>query len=99
MDAAQQRTEKASPGTSLKPILPPRTSERWPRPRHVLETHSSTEDVGKMAAAAKVKTLVLSHLVGGAGPRGAAAPADPYTSDIKRFFDGEVIVGRDQMRI
>jgi hypothetical protein len=31
--------------------------------------------------------------------RGGAAAADPYTSDIKRFFDGEVIVGRDQARI
>jgi ribonuclease BN (tRNA processing enzyme) len=67
--------------------------------RHVLETHSSAEDVGKMAAAAKVKTVVLSHLVGGAGPRGGVAAADPYTENIKQFFGGEVIVGRDQMRI
>jgi ribonuclease BN (tRNA processing enzyme) len=66
--------------------------------RHVLETHSSPEDVGRMAAAAKVKTLVLSHLVGGAGPRGDAN-ADPYTAEIKKFFDGEIIVGRDQLRI
>jgi ribonuclease BN (tRNA processing enzyme) len=66
--------------------------------RHVIETHSSAEDVGKMAAAAKVKTVVLSHLVGGVGPRGGAA-ADPFTADIKKFFDGEVIVGRDQMKI
>lgn len=66
--------------------------------RHVVETHSSTEDVGKMAAAAKVKTLVLSHLVGVAGPRGGA-PADPYTAEIRKFFDGEIIVGRDQLKI
>ena len=45
-----------------------------------------------MAAAAKVKTLVLSHLVGGAGPRGGA-PADPYRPEIQKFFDGAVIVG------
>jgi ribonuclease BN (tRNA processing enzyme) len=65
--------------------------------RHVIETHSSSEDVGRMAAAAKVKTVVLSHMVGG-GQRGGSA-ADPFTPDIKKFFDGEVIVGRDQLRI
>jgi ribonuclease BN (tRNA processing enzyme) len=66
--------------------------------RHVVETHSSSEDVGRMAAAAKVKTVVLSHMVGGAGQRGDSA-ADPFSADIKKFFDGEVIVGRDQLRI
>src|SRR6185369_2292362 len=38
--------------------------------RHVLETHSSTEDVGRMAAEAKVKTVVLYHLLGAPGQRG-----------------------------
>lgn len=66
--------------------------------RHVIETHSSTEDVGRMAAAAKVKTVVLTHQVGGAGPRGGPA-ADPYTAEIRKFFDGEIVVGRDQLRI
>jgi ribonuclease BN (tRNA processing enzyme) len=63
--------------------------------RHVIETHSSAEDVGRMAAAAKVKTVVLSHMVGG-GQRGTA---DPYTADIKKSFDGEIIVGSDQLHI
>jgi ribonuclease BN (tRNA processing enzyme) len=67
--------------------------------RHVLETHVSTEEVGRMAAEAKVKTVVLNHLLGGPGQRGAAAPADPFTADVKKYFDGEVIVGADQMRI
>ena len=70
--------------------------------RHVLETHSSTEEVGRMAAAAKVKTVVLNHLIGGPGQRGAAAGAaatDPFTADVKKHFSGEVIVGADQMRI
>jgi len=65
--------------------------------RHVLETHSSTEDVGRMAAAAKVKTVVLNHLLG--APARGAADADPFTADVKKYFDGEVIVGNDQMRI
>jgi len=66
--------------------------------RHVLETHSSTEEVGRMAAEAKVKTVVLNHLLG-TGQRGAAANADPFSADVKKYFDGEVIVGMDQMRI
>lgn len=63
--------------------------------RHVLETHSSTEEVGRMAAEAKVKTVVLNHLIGGPGQ----GDADPFTAGVKKYFDGEVIVGKDQMRI
>ena len=63
--------------------------------RHVRETHSTPEDVGKMAAAAKVKTLVLSHQVGG----GRGGTNAPLTAEIKKFFSGEVIVGADQMRL
>jgi ribonuclease BN (tRNA processing enzyme) len=63
--------------------------------RHVRETHSTPEDVGKMAAAAKVKTVVLSHQVGG----GRGGNNDPFTADLKKYFSGEVIVGADQMRL
>jgi ribonuclease BN (tRNA processing enzyme) len=63
--------------------------------RHVRETHSTPEMVGKMAAAAKVKTVVLTHQVGG----GRGGNNDPLTADLKKVFSGEVIVGADQMRI
>ena len=63
--------------------------------RHVRETHSTPEEVGKMAAAAKVKTVVLSHQVGG----GRGGNDDPLTADLKKVFSGEVIVGADQMRL
>lgn len=63
--------------------------------RHVQETHSSPADVGKMAAAAKVKTVVLSHQVGG----GRGGNNDALTADIKKVFSGEIIVGADQMRL
>jgi ribonuclease BN (tRNA processing enzyme) len=63
--------------------------------RHVRETHSTPEDVGKMAAAAKVKTVVLNHQVGG----GRGGNNDPFTADLKKYFSGEVIVGADQMRL
>lgn len=64
--------------------------------RHVLETHVSTEEVGKMAAEAKVKTVVLYHLV---GLPAAGSADDALIPDVKKFFDGEVLVGADQMRI
>jgi ribonuclease BN (tRNA processing enzyme) len=63
--------------------------------RHVRETHSTPADVGKMAAAAKVKTLVLNHQVGG----GRGGNNDPLTAELKKYFSGEVIVGADQMRL
>jgi ribonuclease BN (tRNA processing enzyme) len=63
--------------------------------RHVRETHSTPEEVGKMAAEARVKTLVLSHQVGG----GRGANNDVFTADIKKVFSGQVIVGADQMRL
>jgi ribonuclease BN (tRNA processing enzyme) len=67
--------------------------------RHVLETHSTTEDVGRMAAAAKVKSVVLYHLLGVPAGRGGATPEDAFIPDVKKHFDGPVIVGNDQMRI
>ena len=68
--------------------------------RHVVETHSTTEDVGRMAAEAKVKTVVLSHLLPGSNPqRGAELPDSAFILGVKKHFDGEVIVGRDQMRL
>jgi ribonuclease BN (tRNA processing enzyme) len=65
--------------------------------RHVLETHSTTEEVGKMAAEAKVKTVVLYHLLGNAAPGGTID--DAFIPDVKKYFSGQVIVGADQMRI
>jgi ribonuclease BN (tRNA processing enzyme) len=67
--------------------------------RHVLETHTSTEEVGRMAAEAKVKTVVLYHLVGlPTGARGGSVE-DAFIPDVKKHFAGEVIVGADQMKI
>jgi ribonuclease BN (tRNA processing enzyme) len=66
--------------------------------RHVLETHSSTEDVGRMAAEAKVKTVVLYHLIGVPGQRGGSVE-DAFIPDVQKHFGGKVIVGADQMRL
>ena len=67
--------------------------------RHVAETHSTTEEVGRMAAAARVKMVVLSHLVPGSNPVPGEIPDTAYIAGVRRFFDGQVIVGRDQMKL
>jgi ribonuclease BN (tRNA processing enzyme) len=64
--------------------------------KHIIDSHTSVEDCGRVAAAAGVKTLVLSHLV----------PADdPLVTDqmwldaATPHFRGKVIVGKDLMEI
>ena len=63
---------------------------------HIVGTHTSTEEAGQMAAEAGVGTLVLSHLAPGAL---ADLDDEVYIAGVRREFDGEVIVGRDQMVI
>ena len=64
--------------------------------RHLVESHTSAEDCGRIAAAAGVKTLVLSHLV---------PPDDPLVTEqmwieaARTHFNGRIIVGRDLMEI
>ena len=51
------------------------------------------EVVGKMAARAKVKTLVLSHLT-------ARVDTDDYTpwaEEVKKHFSGQVLIAKDLM--
>lgn len=68
--------------------------------RHVIDTHSTTEQVGRMAAEARVKTVVLNHLLPGSnGPLDREVPDTTYIGGVRKFFDGQVIVGRDQMRL
>jgi ribonuclease BN (tRNA processing enzyme) len=60
---------------------------------HIVTTHTTTEQAGEMAAAAGVKTLVLTHLI-----PGALAPQvtdEVYGAGARRHFDGEIVVGRD----
>jgi len=64
--------------------------------RHVAETHSSPQDVGRMASEAGVKTVVLNHQV--PGPVGALAyPVTAFIQGVRKGFGGEVIVGQDLM--
>ena len=62
----------------------------------IIGHHTAVEDVGKVAAAAGVKTLVLSHLV----PAEDSTITDAMWIDAARAnFRGPIIVGRDLLEI
>lgn len=78
----------------------------WERPdapltpevrRHIIASHTDAEDVGRLAAEAGVKTLVLSHFVP-SEPVGAVSD-DQWLAAARRHFRGPVILGRDLMEI
>jgi ribonuclease BN (tRNA processing enzyme) len=61
---------------------------------HILNSHTAVEDVGRLATEARVKTLVLSHLV----------PADLVSEDewlaaLRPHFAGRIVVGRDLLEV
>jgi ribonuclease BN (tRNA processing enzyme) len=63
---------------------------------HLLAAHTTCEDVGRIATAAGVKTLVLSHFV----PGGYPFLEDPvWLEAVRPYFSGEIIVGRDLLEI
>ena len=62
----------------------------------ILSHHSTAQDAGRVAQAAGVKLLVLSHLV----PADDPAVTDPMWIDAARVhFQGRVIVGKDLSEI
>jgi ribonuclease BN (tRNA processing enzyme) len=62
---------------------------------HLLASHTTTEDVGRVAAAAGVKTLVLPHLV----PADGEVTPEQWTDGVRKHFSGQVILGRDLLEI
>jgi ribonuclease BN (tRNA processing enzyme) len=63
---------------------------------HLIEIHTPTQEVGKVAAEAHVNTLVLSHL---APPFVTDEDIEEIVRIIQSEFDGHIIVGRDLLRI
>lgn len=68
--------------------------------RHIAETHSTPADVGRMAAEAQVKLVVLNHLVPGTTlPGRPEFPVANFIDGVRKVYSGEVIVGQDLMVI
>ena len=62
---------------------------------HMKADHTPSEDVGRIAQEAGVKTLVLSHLT----PAVDSISDDTWRDPVAKFFKGEIIVGKDLMVI
>jgi ribonuclease BN (tRNA processing enzyme) len=64
--------------------------------KHIIDSHTPVDEVGQVAAAAGVKTLVLSHLV----PAQDDRLTDQMWIDLARaHFKGQIIVAKDLMEI
>lgn len=61
--------------------------------KHMREEHTTPEDIGRLAAAAGVKKVVLTHLV----PGGDIMPDSAYSEGVSRFYSGPVEVAKDLM--
>ena len=63
---------------------------------HLIAAHTVPEDVGRIAAQAGVKTLVLTHFVPGDD---ASITDEQWAEGVRKHFKGQVIVGRDLLEI
>ncbi|TXI94380.1 MAG: MBL fold metallo-hydrolase [Burkholderiaceae bacterium] len=64
--------------------------------QHLLDSHSTFEQVGRVATEASVKKLVLSHFV----PGGDTSMSDQMWIDaVRPYFDGEIVCARDLMEL
>jgi len=63
--------------------------------KHLIDSHTSPENVGRIADAAQVKVLVMSHLVPG---EPVVTDAD-WMNEARRTFKGRIIVARDLMEL
>lgn len=63
---------------------------------HLLASHTSAEDAGRVAQAAGVKQLVLSHLV---PPDDPTITDEMWISAAQTHFRGPVIVGKDLLEV
>jgi ribonuclease BN (tRNA processing enzyme) len=64
--------------------------------KHLMESHTPIEDVGRIAAAAGVKVLVLSHFVPAEDP---LVTDDNWIEGARKNFSGRIVVAKDLMQL
>jgi ribonuclease BN (tRNA processing enzyme) len=69
--------------------------ETHPLVRHIVASHTSFRDVGRVARDAGVRRLVLTHFV----PGDATVDREAVLAEIRKSFAGEVLFGSDLMEI
>lgn len=74
----------------LRRNLPPQIAESLMR--HMVDEHTVAEDVGRLAHAARVKKLVLTHVIPGLNE-----PDSTFVDPVRKHYSGPVVVARDLM--
>jgi ribonuclease BN (tRNA processing enzyme) len=71
-----------------------------PQPRsvrqHIIASHTDVEDVGRVAAAAGVKQLVLSHFVPSDAPQ---ISDEQWIAGARKHYRGPIVLGQDLMEL
>jgi ribonuclease BN (tRNA processing enzyme) len=65
--------------------------------QHIIASHTNVEDIGRVATAAGVKQLVLSHFVP-SDPAGAVTD-EQWIASARKHYRGPIVLGRDLMEI
>jgi ribonuclease BN (tRNA processing enzyme) len=63
---------------------------------HIVAAHTDAEDVGRVAAAAGVKRLALTHFVPSYDP---TLTDDDWAAPVRKHFTGELVVGHDLLDV
>jgi ribonuclease BN (tRNA processing enzyme) len=63
---------------------------------HIAAAHTDAEDVGRVAAAAGVKRLALTHFVPSYDP---TLTDEDWIAPVRRHFGGEIVAGRDLLDV
>jgi ribonuclease BN (tRNA processing enzyme) len=64
--------------------------------KHLIASHTPVEEVGRVAAEARVRTLVLSHFVPAENP---PVPEEVWLAGARKHFSGRIIVGKDLLEV
>jgi ribonuclease BN (tRNA processing enzyme) len=64
--------------------------------QHLLDSHTTSEQVGKVATQAGVRTLVLTHFVPGGVP---TVPEETWLAAVRPHFAGRIVVSHDLLEI
>ena len=65
--------------------------------KHLLKAHTLTKDVGAIASQAKVKHLILNHLL--PTPEGDIITKQKFIDEARKTYSGELSVGYDGLQI
>jgi ribonuclease BN (tRNA processing enzyme) len=63
---------------------------------HILAAHTDAEDVGRVASAAGVKRLALTHFVPSYDP---TLTDEDWAEPVRRHYAGDIVVGHDLLQV